>query len=64
MNKNTELKLGSVARWPGWALPYIQSEHLIPEEWRSAFYDELVSDDLEYRKSLEESIRQHGVRWV
>lgn len=48
---------------PGWAKAWICAERPIPETWRNYFYDELVSEDLEYRKSLEEDVRWHGVRW-
>lgn len=48
---------------PGWALSYIVKEKPIPENCRDRFYDELVSEDVEYRKTLEDAIRQHGVRW-
>ena len=50
--------------YAGWARVYVEAERPIPETWRNAFYDELVSDNQEYKKSLEESIRFFGVRWV
>lgn len=48
---------------PGWAKVWVESEKSIPESWRSLFYDELASEDDQYRKDLERSINQHGVRW-
>ena len=48
----------------GWGKVYVEAEHPIPEEYRDAFYDELVHEDLEYRKALEESVRYFGVRWA
>ena len=47
----------------GWAKKYIDTEIPIPEKWRDKFYDELVSDDEQYKNDLNESIRKHGVRW-
>ena len=48
----------------GWAKVYVEAEKHVPEAWRSEFYDELVSEDLEYRRALEESLRYFGVRWT
>lgn len=48
---------------PGWAKEFVEAEQPIPEFWRESFYDELVCEDLLYRKDLEKSLRQHGVRW-
>ena len=50
--------------YEGWAKVYVQSERGIPEAWRNGFYDELTHTDEEYRKSLEQAIRVHGVRWL
>jgi hypothetical protein len=47
-----------------WARVHIEAEEAIPEEWRNDFYDELTSENLEYRKALEESVRWFGVRWA
>lgn len=47
----------------GWALGMVQNMEYIPEELRSEFYDELVSEDVVYRKILEEAVRKYGVRW-
>ena len=49
---------------PKWALYYIMAEEPMLEEWREAFYDELMSEDENYRDILEYSIRWHGVRFV
>lgn len=49
---------------PRWAKVYVEAEEPIPAAWRSEFYDELVNEDLEYRKALEESLGWFGVRWV
>lgn len=46
-----------------WARSYVEAEHPMKEEWRSAFLDELTDPDDKYRKQLEESIRWFGVRW-
>ena len=46
-----------------WAIAYVEFEQPIPLAWRSDFYDELVSEDLEYRYALEDAVRWHGVRW-
>lgn len=48
----------------GWALIYVQAEEPIPLQYRNDFYDELASEDLGYRKALEEAIRCFGVRFV
>lgn len=48
----------------GWALAYIEAERPVPESWRNRFYDELFTDNEEYRKKLEESVRWFGVRWA
>jgi hypothetical protein len=48
----------------GWARVYVEGEHPIPEKFRSDFYDELLSEDVEYRHALEESVRYFGVRWI
>ena len=48
----------------GWALIYVQTETPIPSLWRNRFYDELVSQDQDYRKELEESVKWFGVRFV
>lgn len=50
--------------YTGWALNYVKSEKSIPETWRSEFYDELVNENLEYRRTLENAIHLHGVRWA
>jgi hypothetical protein len=47
-----------------WALTYVQAEKPIPETWRNAFYDELVHQDLEYRRALEDNLKFFGVRFV
>ena len=47
-----------------WGRVYVEAERPIPEKLRSDFYDELTSDNLEYRKELEDSIRWFGVRWL
>lgn len=49
--------------YEGWAQIYVMNEWIIPESWRDRFYDELVSEDLGYRRDLENEIRIHGVRW-
>jgi hypothetical protein len=49
---------------PGWVKRFVEAEQPIPEAWRSSFYDELVSADNQYRKELEDLLRQHGVRWT
>lgn len=41
----------------GWAKVWIEAEHPMPENWRSEFYKELVSEDLGYKKELEQAIR-------
>ncbi len=48
----------------GWSKILIDKEVPIPEAWRDKFYDELISEDVEYRQALEESIRKNGVRFV
>lgn len=48
---------------PGWALSFITDEKPIPETWRDRFYNELVSENAAYKQTLEEAVRQHGVRW-
>lgn len=48
---------------PGWAIVWINTETTVLEEWRDKFYEELVSQDLGYREELNQSIRDHGVRW-
>jgi hypothetical protein len=48
----------------GWALGYVESEYSIPESWRNDFYDELTSENVEYRELLEEAVRWYGVRWA
>lgn len=50
--------------YAGWARVYVEAERPIPESWRSAFYDELVSENWLYRKKLEESLHWFGVRWT
>jgi len=47
-----------------WARVYVEAERPIPEKLRSDFYDELTSDNLEYREALEKSVRWFGVRWI
>ena len=47
-----------------WGRVYVEAERPIPEKLRSDFYDELTSDNIEYRKALEESVRYFGVRWL
>jgi hypothetical protein len=47
-----------------WAQVWVQNYIPIPEKFRSEFYDELLSSDLEYRENLERSINIYGVRWV
>ncbi len=49
---------------PRWALLYVEAERGIPKTWQNEFIDHLVSEDLEYRRQLEESVRWFGVRWV
>ena len=46
-----------------WALPYVCAEEPIPQDWRSAFIDELNHADPKYRSELEEAINWFGVRW-
>jgi hypothetical protein len=48
----------------GWAKSFVIAEQPIPENWRDSFYDELVHKDSQYKKELEEALRQHGVRWA
>ena len=48
---------------PGWAKVYVEAEQPIPKLLTNEFIDELVSDDLEYRRELEESVRWFGVKW-
>jgi hypothetical protein len=65
MNNKVDPAFGDgPGRGPKWALRYVESEQPMREEWREAFYDELVSSDLEYRKALEDSVRYYGVRWA
>jgi hypothetical protein len=47
-----------------WGRVWVEAEQPIPEKLRSDFYDELTSDNLVYRKELEESVRWFGVRWL
>lgn len=47
-----------------WGKAYVDSETPIPVKYRSDFYDELLHPDLGYRRSLEESVRWFGVRWL
>jgi len=47
-----------------WGRIYVEAEELIPEEWKYAFIEELLSDDLEYRKQMEEAVQWFGVRWL
>lgn len=48
----------------GWAKAFVEAERPIPESWREDFYAELFTDNEEYRKKLEESVRWFGVRWA
>ena len=47
-----------------WAKVYVEAEYPIPKFLTEHFIEELVSEDLEYRHKLEESVRWFGVRWV
>lgn len=47
----------------GWAVVFVEAQKPIPEHWRNAFYDELFSENLVYRRELEESVRWFGVRF-
>jgi hypothetical protein len=55
---------GLAPHYVGWAKNYVEQESPIPETWRDKFYDELVSEDAEYRKNLELALKVHGVRWI
>jgi hypothetical protein len=46
-----------------WGKMWVEAEKPIPKEFKSDFYDELTSNNVEYRHALEESIRWFGVRW-
>jgi len=64
MNNKVDPKFGDgPASGPKWALPYVEAEQPMKEEWREAFYDELISQDKEYRQKLELEVRYHGVRF-
>jgi hypothetical protein len=47
-----------------WGKAYVDSETPIPLRFREEFYNELTHPDLGYRRSLEESVRWFGVRYV
>lgn len=65
MKTDKDNNLGQLApHWSGWALEYVKTETDIPESWREFFYDELASEDSEYRAALEVALRVHGVRWI
>jgi len=59
-----QLLFGVLIGDPGWAKVWVEAEEPIAEIYRSLFYDELFSDDLEYRKALEDSVNYFGIRWV
>ena len=48
----------------GWAQVFVCAEQPIPQEWRDAFLDEITSEDVGYKKMLEEDLRTFGVRWL
>src|ERR1035437_3010909 len=54
---------GEGPSYAAWARVYVEAEKTIPEKWRMAFYEELVSTNKEYREALEESVNYFGVRW-
>jgi len=50
--------------YAGWGRVFVEAERPIPSKWRMAFYDELASENEAYRKKLDESVREFGVRWI